>query len=46
VERTEIASIEESAQSVMPEGMLEALQPTEVADLIAYLMHPTQVPLP
>ena len=46
VERTEIASIEESAQSVMPEGLLEALQPTEVADLIAYLMHPTQVPLP
>ena len=46
VERTEIASIEESAQSVMPEGLLEALQPTEVANLIAYLMHPTQVPLP
>jgi putative heme-binding domain-containing protein len=46
VERTEISSMEESAQSVMPEGLLEALQPTEVADLIAYLMHPTQVPLP
>jgi hypothetical protein len=46
VERTDISSVEESAQSVMPEGLLEAIQPAEVADLIAYLMHPTQVPLP
>ncbi|MEI6051547.1 MAG: c-type cytochrome, partial [Opitutaceae bacterium] len=46
VERTEISSIVESKQSVMPEGLLEAIQPSEVADLIAYLMHPTQVPLP
>ena len=30
----------------MPEGLLEALNETDVRDLIAYLMHPTQVQLP
>ena len=32
--------------SMMPEGQLLALQPDQVRDLIAYLMHPGQVPLP
>jgi hypothetical protein len=32
--------------SMMPEGLLLALQPDMVRDLIAYLMHPVQVPLP
>ena len=31
--------------SMMPEGLLLALQPDMVRDLIAYLMHPVQVPL-
>ncbi len=46
VERSEIASLEESPQSVMPAGLLEAIKPDEVRDLIAYLQHPAQVPLP
>ena len=46
LERSEVAAIEESPQSVMPEGLLEAVKPDEIRDLIAYLMHPTQVPLP
>jgi putative heme-binding domain-containing protein len=46
VERSEIASLEESPQSVMPAGLLEAVKPDDVRDLIAYLQHPTQVPLP
>ena len=30
----------------MPDGLLDPLTPDEVRDLIAYLAHPTQVPLP
>jgi hypothetical protein len=32
--------------SMMPEGLLLAFPPEQVRDLIAYLMHPVQVPLP
>lgn len=46
VERADIAAIEESPQSVMPDGLLEALTAEQRRDLFAYLMHPTQVPLP
>ena len=46
VERAEIASLEESALSIMPEGLLEALDAAQVRDLIAYLMSPSQVALP
>ncbi len=46
VERTEIESIQESSLSLMPEGLLEALNEVKVRDLIAYLMSPQQVPLP
>ncbi len=46
VERADVVAIEESPQSIMPEGLLEAVKPEEVRDLIAYLLHPTQVPLP
>jgi hypothetical protein len=31
---------------LMPDGLLDALKPDEVRDLIAYLAHPAQVPLP
>ena len=46
VEKKEIARQEASPVSMMPEGQLLALQPEQVRDLIAYLMHPVQVPLP
>jgi putative membrane-bound dehydrogenase-like protein len=46
VERSEIAKQEELPQSLMPEGLLQAFSPEQVRDLIAYLMHPVQVPLP
>jgi hypothetical protein len=31
---------------MMPEGLLLALQPEQMRDLIGYLMHPVQAPLP
>ena len=46
VERSEIASITESALSLMPEGLLEGMTPPQARDLIAYLMSASQVPLP
>ncbi|MDQ3621801.1 MAG: c-type cytochrome [Verrucomicrobiota bacterium] len=46
LEHGEVASIAESPQSIMPEGLLDALSEAQVRDLIAYLMHPKQVPLP
>jgi putative membrane-bound dehydrogenase-like protein len=46
VERTDVISLEESSQSIMPEGLLETLTIDQRRDLIAYLMHPSQVPLP
>ncbi len=44
VERADFAAIEESPQSIITEGLLEAVKSEEVCDLIAYLLHPTQVP--
>lgn len=46
IERTEIESLQDSALSVMPEGLLESLKPEDRRDLIGYLMHPQQVALP
>lgn len=46
IERAEITASQELPQSLMPEGLLQALSETQVRDLIAYLMHPSQVPLP
>lgn len=46
LERAEIAGQQELPQSLMPEGLLQALSETQVRDLLAYLMHPSQVPLP
>jgi len=45
VAKSDIASQELSNQSMMPEGLLAGLQPTEARDLIAYLASPTQVAL-
>jgi putative heme-binding domain-containing protein len=44
--RSDIRSIEESPLSLMPEGLLQALPPENVRNLIAYLMSPVQAPLP
>ncbi|HEX5221405.1 MAG TPA: PVC-type heme-binding CxxCH protein [Verrucomicrobiae bacterium] len=44
VERAEIDKIQQSQLSLMPEGLLEAMSETQVRDLIAYLMHRSQVP--
>jgi hypothetical protein len=31
---------------MMPEGLFQLLEQQEIADLVAYLQSPTQVPLP
>ena len=46
VERAEISGTRESALSLMPEGLLDGLTPDQARDLIAYLMHTSQVPIP
>ena len=43
LEKTAITKQETTAVSLMPEGLLTAFQTDQVRDLIAYLMHPTQV---
>ena len=45
IDRNDIDDMQESKLSLMPEGLLESLAETHVRDLIAYLMHPSQVPL-
>jgi putative membrane-bound dehydrogenase-like protein len=44
VDLSEIERLKESTQSLMPEGLLDALSDTAVRDLIGYLMHKGQVP--
>lgn len=46
LDKAEIVKTETSPLSMMPEGLLLALPPESVKDLIGYLMHPSQVPLP
>ncbi len=46
LDRADITKQETSPLSMMPEGLLLALQPDMVRDLIAYLMHPVQVAMP
>ena len=46
LDREEIEEIKPSPLSLMPEGLIDPLAEAEVRDLIAYLMHRTQVPLP
>jgi putative membrane-bound dehydrogenase-like protein len=46
VPKADIESQKATAQSIMPEGVFDALTPDEVRDLIAYLGTPHQVPLP
>ena len=46
LERAAIAAESPSPLSLMPEGLLAGLAEHDVRDLLAYLMHPVQVPLP
>ncbi len=46
LDKADIVKQEASPLSMMPEGLLLAFGPEQVRDLIAYLMHPVQVPLP
>jgi len=46
IERVEITTQQEMPQSLMPEGLLSAFSETQIRDLFAYLMYPSQVPLP
>jgi putative membrane-bound dehydrogenase-like protein len=46
VELSEVLKEDISTLSMMPEGLLLALPPEQVRDLIGYLMHPAQVSLP
>ena len=43
--RNEIATMQQSQLSMMPEGLLTPLNDQEVRDLIYYLRAPGQVPL-
>jgi putative membrane-bound dehydrogenase-like protein len=45
LDRNDVDDIRPSLLSLMPDGLLDPLDPAEVRDLIAYLMHRSQVPL-
>jgi putative membrane-bound dehydrogenase-like protein len=45
LERTEISKLRQTNLSLMPDGLLQGMKEDEVANLIAYLMTPNQVPL-
>ena len=44
LEKSEVASREVLPNSLMPAGLLDPLSKTQRRDLVAYLMHPVQVP--
>lgn len=46
VELDEIDEVQVSTQSLMPDGLLQPMTEQQIRDLVAYLMSPTQVPLP
>jgi len=46
VDRSDIVKIRQTALSLMPEGLLQGLTEEQIVNLIAYLMNPSQVPLP
>lgn len=45
IAKNEVEHRELSSLSMMPEGLLDRMQPTEIRDLIAYLGSPAQVPI-
>ncbi len=46
LDRSEIEEVKPSSSSLMPDGLIDTLKPDEIRDLIGYLAHPAQVPLP
>ena len=46
VPKSEIETRQETANSMMPDGLLPSLSADEVRDLVSYLASPSQVPLP
>ena len=46
IPRDEIAQLRWSPTSMMPDGLLQAMNENQVRDLVGYLMHPTQVRWP
>lgn len=46
IEKSQVEKRDVSPVSMMPEGLLQAFHKEQVRDLIAYLKHPVQVPLP
>ncbi len=46
IELGEIEEVKPSTVSLMPDGQLQTLTPEQIRDLVGYLMHPVQVPLP
>ncbi len=46
IPRNELKSVTQTELSMMPEGLLQAITPDEVRELLAYLRSPAQVPLP
>lgn len=46
LERGDILETTKVTDSMMPPGLIDALSPEQIRDLIAYLMHPRQVDLP
>ena len=43
---SEVDEMTRTPLSPMPDGLFDNLTPSQIADLIAYLQHPTQVNLP
>ena len=42
IPRSDIAKLDESEVSIMPEGLLEKLRPQQIRDLFAYLRSPSK----
>jgi len=46
IDRKEIEEMKPTANSLMPDALLQNLNGEQVRDLLGYLMSPDQVPLP
>ena len=46
LELNDIEEVKTSTSSLMPDGQLQTLTTDQIRDLVGYLMHPVQVPLP
>lgn len=46
INRDDVDEIVQTSKSPMPDGLLNNLTPEQIQDLISYLRHPSQVPLP